>query len=61
MIPKPNSTEMRPLGVPTMIDRAVQAIYRSAVDPVVETTSDRNSYGFRKGRSQGDAIAYIRS
>jgi len=61
MIPKANSTELRPLGIPTLIDRAVQAVYHLAVDPVVETRSDFNSYGFRIGRSQHDAIAYIRS
>lgn len=61
MIPKANSTELRPLGIPTLLDRAVQAVYHLAVDPVVETRSDRNSYGFRKGRSQHDAIAYLRS
>ena len=61
MIPKNNSTELRPLGIPSMIDRAVQAVYLLAVDPVVEVRSDPNSFGFRKGRSQHDAIAYIRS
>ena len=61
MIPKSNSTELRPLGIPTLKDRAVQAVYHMAVDPVVETRSDFNSYGFRTGRSQHDAIAYIRS
>jgi RNA-directed DNA polymerase len=61
MIPKANSTELRPLGIPTMFDRAVQAVYLLAVDPVVETNSDKNSFGFRKFRSQHDAIAYIRS
>lgn len=61
MIPKTNSKELRPLGIPTIGDRAVQAVYQLAVDPVVETKSDTNSYGFRKGRSQHDAIAYIRS
>jgi RNA-directed DNA polymerase len=61
LIPKANSTEMRPLGIPTLMDRSVQAVYHMAVDPVVETRSDKNSYGFRTGRSQHDAIAYIRS
>nr|AYE93292.1 DNA polymerase [Termitomyces sp.]AYE93309.1 DNA polymerase [Termitomyces sp.] len=61
MIPKSNSTEMRPLGIPTLMDRAVQAVYHLGVDPVVEAKSDPNSFGFRKGRSQHDAIAYIRS
>jgi RNA-directed DNA polymerase len=44
-----------------MIDRAVQTVYHLAVDPVVETTSDKFSFGFRKHRSQHDAIAYIRT
>ena len=61
MIPKAYSDEMRPLGIPTLIDRAVQAVYHLAVDPIVELTSDKNSYGFRTGRSQHDAIAYLRS
>jgi len=47
---------MRPLGIPTMTDRAMQAIYLQALDPVAETTADRNSYGFRKERSCADAI-----
>jgi RNA-directed DNA polymerase len=60
-IPKPNSTEKRPLGIPTAIDRAMQALYNFGVDPAVETVSDPNSYGFRKNRSTHDAITAIRS
>lgn len=60
-IPKANSKEMRPLGIPTMIDRAVQALYHLGVDPVVESRSDSHSYGFRKFRSTQDAITIIRS
>lgn len=41
---------------PTMKDRAMQALYLQALDPVVETMSDPNSYGFRKGRSPHDAL-----
>jgi len=52
---------VRPLGIPTMIDRAVQALYHLGVDPVVETQSDPNSFGFRKNRSTQDAITAIRS
>lgn len=59
-IPKPGSTEKRPLGIPTLIDRAVQAVYLFAVDPVVEAKSDKNSYGFRKHRSTHDAVAAVR-
>ena len=33
MIPKSNSTELRPLGIPTIMDRAVQAVYHLAIDP----------------------------
>lgn len=60
-IPKPGTTEKRPLGIPTMMDRAMQAVYHLAVDPVVETNSDKNSYGFRKHRSTHDAVAALRS
>jgi RNA-directed DNA polymerase len=48
---------MRPLGIPTMKDRAMQALFLLALEPVAETTADRNSYGFRPERSTADAIA----
>ena len=47
---------MRPLGIPTMKDRAMQALHLLALDPVLETTADHNSYGFRQQRSSADAI-----
>ena len=47
---------MRPLGIPTMMDRAMQALHLLALDPVAETTADKNSYGFRQQRSCADAI-----
>ena len=47
---------MRPLGIPTMKDRAQQALYLLALAPVVETTADKNSYGFRQQRSCADAV-----
>jgi len=59
-IPKKGSKVGRNLGIPTMIDRAVQAVYHMAVDPVVECNSDLNSYGFRKHRATTDAITTIR-
>jgi RNA-directed DNA polymerase len=55
-IPKSSGKKMRPLGIPTSHDRAMQALYLLALDPVAETTADPNSYGFRKERSTADAI-----
>jgi len=57
-IPKKNG-KMRPLSIPTMHDRAMQALYKLALAPVAETTADRNSYGFREERSCADAFAAV--
>ncbi len=53
---KKKNGKLRPLGIPTMKDRAMQALYLLALEPVAETTADKNSYGFRKERSTADAI-----
>jgi len=54
-IPK-SSGKMRPLSIPCMKDRAMQALYLLALDPIAEVISDPNSYGFRQERSPADAI-----
>jgi len=54
-IPKRNGS-LRPLGIPTMKDRAMQALHLMALIPVAEVTADKDSYGFRPKRSAADAI-----
>jgi RNA-directed DNA polymerase len=54
-IPKKNG-KLRHLGIPTMKDRAMQALFKLGLEPVAETTADLNSYGFRPKRSCADAI-----
>lgn len=53
---KKSNGKLRPLGIPTMKDRAMQALYLMALNPVAETTADRHSYGFRRERCTVDAI-----
>jgi len=53
---KKKNGKLRPLGIPTMKDRAMQALYLFALDPISETTADNHSYGFRKERGTRDAL-----
>ncbi len=58
-IPKPGKTERRPLGIPTITDRAKQALLKLALEPEWEAKFEPNSYGFRPGRSCHDAYGAI--
>src|SRR4028118_236269 len=58
-IPKPGTEEKRPLGIPTMKDRALQALVKLVLEPEWEARFEPNSYGFRAGRSCHDAIEAI--
>ena len=60
-IPKPGRDEKRPLGIPTMYDRALQAVVKAAFEPEWEAVFEPNSYGFRPGRSCHDAIKQIKN
>ena len=58
-IPKPGKNEQRPLSIPTLYDRARQALVKQALEPEWEVKFEPNSYGFRPGRSAHDAIGAI--
>ena len=58
-INKIGKNKKRPLGIPTMYDRAIQSLYALALGPIAETKSDIRSFGFRKHRSTRDACQQI--
>jgi len=58
-IEKPGKKKKRPLGIPTMYDRAMQSLYAMALEPIAEATGDRTSFGFRKFRSAHDACEQV--
>jgi len=58
-IEKPGKKKKRPLGIPTMYDRAMQSLYALALEPIAEATGDRTSFGFRKFRSTHDACNQV--
>jgi RNA-directed DNA polymerase len=58
-IPKPGSNEKRPLGIPTVTDRVVQAAVRMVIEPIFEDGFHPHSYGFRPGRGCKDALREV--
>jgi len=60
-IPKANSDEKRPLGIPAMRDRAIQTLALMALEPEWEAKFEPNSFGFRPGRCQHDGLCLIQS
>ncbi len=58
-IEKHGSKKKRPLGIPTMYDRAMQSLYALALEPIAEATGDKRSFGFRKERSTHDACEQV--
>lgn len=58
-IEKKGKKQKRPLGIPTMYDRAMQTLYALALEPIAETKGDSISFGFRRGRSAKDACEQI--
>ena len=60
-IPKPGSHEQRPLGIPTVRDRTVQAAIRYVIEPIFDWEFAEHSYGFRPGRGCKDALRRVDS
>ncbi|AGX45395.1 group II intron reverse transcriptase/maturase [Clostridium saccharobutylicum] len=58
-IEKKDKNQKRPLGIPTMYDRAMQTLHALALEPIAETKGDSISFGFRRGRSAKDACEQI--
>lgn len=59
-IPKGGSNEVRPLGIPTMIDRIIQECIKSVIEPIIEAQFFRHSYGFRPMRDTHMAMERIK-
>jgi len=58
-IPKPGTTDQRPLGIPTVRDRVVQGALRHVLEPIFERNFATHSYGFRPGRGCRDALRRV--
>jgi RNA-directed DNA polymerase len=59
LIPKPGSSEKRPLGIPTVVDRVVQGALKMVIEPIFEKQFAPQSYGFRPGRGCKDALRRV--
>ena len=60
-IPKPGTTERRPLGIPAVRDRIVQTALRLVIEPIFEHRFAEHSYGFRPGRGCKDALRRVQA
>src|SRR5882724_10257255 len=58
-IPKPGSTEKRPLGIPAVRDRTVEAALKNVLEPIFERDFAEHSYGFRPGRGCREAVKRV--
>lgn len=58
-IPKPGSSEKRPLGIPTVRDRVVQTALVHVIEPILDATFHERSFGFRHGRGCHDALRCV--
>jgi RNA-directed DNA polymerase len=58
-IPKPGTTEKRPLGIPAVRDRTVEAATRNVLEPIFERDFAEHSYGFRPGRGCREAVGRV--
>lgn len=58
-IPKPGTTERRPLGIPAVRDRTVEAAVRHVIEPILEQDFAEHSYGFRPGRGCREAVGRV--
>jgi RNA-directed DNA polymerase len=58
-IPKPGTTEKRPLGIPAVRDRSVEAALRNVLEPIFENDFSESSYGFRPGRGCREAVGRV--